>query len=268
MARVGKVTVVIPVYNRALLLSKAVDSVLAQSYKDWNLVIVDDASTDHSLEICSNYLGDSRIRVLQMPENSGTGKCLNYALSFIDTPYFVILDSDDWLEPTTLDVLLKKMEEEPSTTSLVYGNTKIWKEDQNGLHFRSIRKYRSFQDKYDFIMYPHIPYPRFFRTETVREVRGFESDIPYEGRYGEDRYLLLKLIAVSRFSWIDEDLYNLRIHSTNITKTDQKKFATVREYLYSKMLQEWGGKYRPIFEMRKDGWLVLRELQPVDSLSQ
>lgn len=153
------------------------------------------------------------------------------------------------------------MENQPDSVSLVYGNTTLWKDDY-GLHMRSVRKYRSFQDKYDFLMYPYIPYPRFFRTDKVREVRGFEDDIPFEGRYGEDRYLLLKLIAISQFYWVDVDLYNLRIHSTNITKTDQPKFAMVRKYLYTKTLEQWGGEYRPVFEMRKDGWLVLRELQP------
>ncbi|WP_164984958.1 glycosyltransferase family 2 protein [Ammoniphilus sp. CFH 90114] len=260
----SKITVVIPVYNRSSYLSQAVESILRQTCEDWELLIIDDASTDDSVEVASRFLAHPRIHLIEMPYNLGTGKTLNFALSQITSPYFVILDSDDWLEPNALELLLEAIETQPQTVSLVYGNTIRWKQEERGLKLRSVQKYRSFQDRYDFIMYPYIPYPRFLRTESVREVGGFEPDIPYEGRLGEDRYLLLKLINISQFHWIDVDLYNYRIHTTNLTKIDRAKFATVRRWLYTKMLEHWGGHYKPVFEMRKDGWLVLKELIPND----
>ena len=80
----------------------------------------------------------------------------------IDTPYFVIVDSDDWIEPQTIEVLLNEMEKQPQETSLVYSNT-VWWHDKNGeLEQGQIERHQSFQDKYDFIMYRPMVYPRFF----------------------------------------------------------------------------------------------------------
>lgn len=55
------------------------------------------------------------------------------------------------------------------------------------------------------------------RTSTVRQVGGFENDDPHRGRFDEDRYLLLKLIGISDFHWIDMTLYNVLGHGGNIT---------------------------------------------------
>ncbi len=243
-----KVTVVIPVYNREKYIEAAITSVLKQTLKDWKIIIIDDCSTDRTPEVIRKF--DSRkIKYVRLNKNRGTGKALQTALTMIDTPYFVIVDSDDWIEPQTLEVLVKEMEKQPSTTSLVYGNTITWWKKE-GKFYKTVRKHRSFQDKYDFILYRPMVRPRFFRTETVRRVNGFETDDPYQGRYAEDTYLLLKLIAVSNFHWVDKNLYNLRRYNTdNVTnRKNHKRYKTVLRYIYSKILKQWGDEYKPVFE--------------------
>ena len=261
-----KVTIVIPVYNREKYIEKAITSAINQTLKDWKMIIVNDCSTDSTADIIEKFTSDKRIQHVKIPENQGTGKALQIALNRIDTPYFVIVDSDDWIEPQTLDVLLNEMEKQPKETSLVYSNT-VWWHDKNGdLEQGQIERHQSFQDKYDFIMYRPMVYPRFFRTETVRKVGGFKSDDPYEGRYAEDRYLLLRLIAISDFHWVDENLYNLRIHDNNITQGKNRiYFADVLRYVYSKLFKEWGTQYQPEYEVDEHGWLYIKELKPIES---
>lgn len=256
-----KVTVVIPVYNREKYIETAITSVLKQTLKTWKMLIIDDASTDHTPDIIQKFKS-KKIKYVRLPKNQGTGKTLQAALEMIDTPYFVIVDSDDWIEPQTLEVLLKVMEKQPPTTSLVYGNTVSWM--KNGEKFyRLIRKHRSFSDKYDFILYRPMVYPRFFRTETVRRVNGFETDDPYQGRFAEDTYLLLKLIAISNFHWVNRNFYNLRRnHADRMTnRKNRKHYEKVLRYIYSKMLKQWGDEYEPVFEVNRFGWLHLIELK-------
>jgi glycosyltransferase involved in cell wall biosynthesis len=262
-----KLTVVMPVYNREKYIEKAITSVLNQTLKKWKMIIVNDGSTDATGDIIEKFTSDKRIQHVKLPKNQGTGNALQTALNMIDTRYFVIVDSDDWIEPQTLEVLLDEMEKQPKETSLVYSNT-IWWQDRNGeLEQGKIESHQSFRDKYDFLMYRPMVYPRFFRTKTVRKVGGFQSDDPYNGRYAEDRYLLLRLMAVSHFHWVDANLYNLRIHDNNITQGKNRiYFADVLRYMYTKLLKEWGGQYQPEFEVDQNGWLYIKELKPIESL--
>lgn len=254
------VTVVIPVYNREAYIAHAINSVLMQSYKNWKLIIVDDASTDNTAEIISPYLTDPRINYKYLSKNQGVGHALNIALSSIDSPYFIVLDSDDWLDSKALDILVSEMRKQPKSTSLIYGNMVVWEDTGENLIQIEVKKFRSFTDKYDFMFYPYMPCPRFFRTETVRKVGGVPLDVPHQARFGEDRCLLLKLIGISNFHWIDKNLYHARRHRNNITSEENlKKFADVRKYMVYKLLQQWGDEYKPVFK-ESYGWINVKEL--------
>ncbi|PWW02767.1 glycosyltransferase involved in cell wall biosynthesis [Paenibacillus cellulosilyticus] len=260
----AKITVLMPVYNRADYIPFAIQSVLAQSYAGWRLIILDDASTDHTYEAANPFLTDSKIQYMRFTTNRGTGAVLADALSFIQTPYFVILDSDDWLDMRALEVLLREMENQDESIGLVFGNSVSWRENEGRIQIRSVEKHRSFANKYDFMLYHPMIQPRFFRTAAVREVGGFELDDPHQGRYMEDRYILLKLIGKYQFHYVNANLYHLRLHASNISnKKNSTKFEETRLYVYPKILKQWGDEYEPIFEASSgSGWLHLSTLLP------
>ncbi|GGG04118.1 glycosyltransferase family 2 protein [Paenibacillus abyssi] len=259
-----KVTVVIPVYNRQHYIETTIASVLKQTLKDWKMIIVDDASTDKTPDIIEKYKS-KKIKTVRLSKNKGTAVALQTALDMIDTPYFVVVDSDDWIEPKALEILLNEMEKQPIKTSLIYANTIVWTDFGGKLNKVVVEKHRSFQDKYDFLRYGSMVYPRFFRTETVRRVNGFETDDPHQGRYEQDRYLLLKLIGISQFHWVDADLYNCRSHGSNSTQPKNRKyFAEVKRYIFTKMLKQWGDEYEAEFAIASDGWLYIKKLKKRD----
>lgn len=94
------ISVVMPVYNASRFLEQAVDSVLAQSHKNFELILVDDCSTDNSLELARSYEKlDSRIRVIESPVNQGVAKTRNVGIAEARGEYIALLDSDDvWLD--------------------------------------------------------------------------------------------------------------------------------------------------------------------------
>ena len=95
--RVPKVSVILPVYNRAATLPRCVESVRAQTFADWELVAVDDASSDASSAVIEGY-GDARMRVLRHEKNRGAGPARDTAMSAATGEWLALLDSDDeWL---------------------------------------------------------------------------------------------------------------------------------------------------------------------------
>lgn len=99
-----KVSVITPVYNSERFLSDMIDSVCNQTYKDWELILVDDCSSDNSREIIKNYMQiDSRIKYYLLDENSGAAVARNYALEKADGRFIAYLDSDDLWKPDKLE---------------------------------------------------------------------------------------------------------------------------------------------------------------------
>ena len=106
------VSIVIPVYNTADYLGKCVESVLDQTISDFEIIMVDDGSTDNSLAVCREYAKqDSRITVLGQ-ENSGPGKARNAGLNIAKKEYVGFIDSDDWIEPQMYEELYRQVKTE------------------------------------------------------------------------------------------------------------------------------------------------------------
>lgn len=110
----SKVSVIIPVYNRVNELMIPVNSILEQNYTDWELILVDDGSSDGSADLCDR-LGqeDARIRVVHQA-NSGVSSARNHGLAVAEGEYVLFVDSDDWIEKNTLECLVDRIEKDNS----------------------------------------------------------------------------------------------------------------------------------------------------------
>ena len=97
-----KVSVIVPVYKAEKYLHRCVDSILSQTFTDWELLLIDDGSPDRSGEICDEYAKkDTRIRVFHK-ENGGVSSARNMGLDIAKGKWIVFVDSDDWCEPDYL----------------------------------------------------------------------------------------------------------------------------------------------------------------------
>ena len=103
------VSIIMPSYNTAKYISQSIDSVIKQTHTNWELIIVDDCSTDNTDEIIKPYLKDSRIKYLKNEKNSGAAVSRNYALREAKGKWVAFLDSDDIWEPKKLELQLEFM---------------------------------------------------------------------------------------------------------------------------------------------------------------
>lgn len=106
-----KISVIIPVYNSERYLRKCVDSIIGQTFPEWQLILVDDGSKDNSLELCHQFeKADNRIKVYHQ-ENSGPGVARNTGIEHADGEYVVFVDSDDYLDLDYFMSLQKRTED-------------------------------------------------------------------------------------------------------------------------------------------------------------
>lgn len=106
------ISIIIPTYDRAHLISETLDSISAQTYTNWECIIVDDGSTDNTAEILKKYINeDSRFRYYNRPENrpKGGNACRNYGFELSNGNFIKWFDSDDLMRSTFLDIQLKIM---------------------------------------------------------------------------------------------------------------------------------------------------------------
>lgn len=117
------VSVIMPAYNCADYIGESIDSVIAQTYENWELVIVDDCSTDNTEEIIDRYIQkDNRIRYFKLEQNSGAAIARNKAVEVAQGIYLAFLDSDDLWVNTKLEKQIKFMSENGySFTCTTYG---------------------------------------------------------------------------------------------------------------------------------------------------
>lgn len=229
-------SVVICTYNDGEYLSQAIESVMDQTVRDWELIIVDDGSRDNTAEILSTWKTNPKIQFISLPHNKGKAVCLNIALEVIRGTWLVELDADDWLAKSALELLNRLIEPE---TVAYYGNYAVWRE-----HFRSkeltFTKVVKGMPAFNAIRYLENAYPlapRIYRADALRKIDGWHTNDIYQSRLYEDVYILCALSKQGKVEHLDELLYHRRLRSGSVSVAGKKeKFekwvAWVKEELF------------------------------------
>ena len=139
------VSVIMPLYNCEAFVGEAVRSVISQTYENWELIVVDDCSTDGSLDVVAGYLDDRRIRVVRHQENRGASRARNTALRRVRGRYVAYMDADDVWMPGKLEHQLSFMAR--SGASMCFTSYETIEEDgahRNFVHVPATITYRHF----------------------------------------------------------------------------------------------------------------------------
>ena len=216
------VSIVIPVYNVEKYIRECLDSVINQTYKNLQIILVDDGSTDNSSKICDEYAEkDNRITVIHQ-KNAGAGAAKNTGLDLVKGEYFMILDSDDYVDTNMIKELLKLMNQYGVDAvqfllSYTYidgvfdypnlypdhDNTKL-SVDEFLLGLLGDWKYAIFANK-------------IFKTELLKNIRF------YVGNAIDDEFFTYKLINNAQSVYVcDKTFYNYRMRKSSVMNNNKQ----------------------------------------------
>ena len=213
------VSVVIPCYNQARFLSEAIESVLAQTCSSSEIIVVDDGSTDNTLEVASGY---RQVRCLSQ-RNQGQAAARNEGLKHTSGEFVVFLDSDDRLLPRAFEVALNCFEAHPGVAFVAGRCVGLVDGKQRNTRYEPVVK----RDHYLRLLsdnYIWTPGTVMFSTARVREAGGFKTTVPG----AEDYDLYLRIAKHHRIWCHDQVIAEYRQHDTSFSR---KPMAMLRSLL-------------------------------------
>lgn len=227
------VSIIVTIYNREKYLHQCLDSVLAQTFQNWECVLWDDGSTDSSRAIALEYAGkDSRFVVLGSLSNLGAAQSLDSAIASANGAYVGLLDSDDWLQQEAIRKCL-----EPFMNGLDVGvvYSKYEEVDTEGKFIQHGRCADVPFDSYKFLFQFMAFHFRLFRRSLYFLVGGVDTNL----KASIDYDLFLKLSEVTTFFHQPEVLYYYRLHLKQITR-DQSLSAVESQKVVSAAIARRG----------------------------
>ena len=232
-------TVVIPVYNVEKYLKRCVESVIAQDWKKYEILLVDDGSTDHSPQICDNYVKTYDFISVIHKENGGLSEARNTGLSQAKGEYVYFPDSDDWLEPDTFIALAEALESQKF--DIISFNREFVKGEEDVIVSDSVVTI-VFEGKDAFVeMLKHSYITGFANDKVYRKSLFADHNIQFPiGKYYEDLGTNYKLfLSAKRVYATNQKYYHYLIDNPDsITQSwNEKKFRDMfgfyKEVFYS-----------------------------------
>jgi len=206
-------SVLIANYNNAAFISSALDSVFNQSYTDWEIVIIDDYSTDNSLEILSTYRNNPKIRIFKNERNRGVGYTKNKCIQLAKGELVGFLDPDDRLTPNALQVMTDAFSRNPDC-SIIYSTHYICDDKLNIIR---IADYIGKLTHDDFLLFQPdekaISHFAVFKKKNYLQTEGIALEM--EKAVDHDLYYLLEETGPVFF--VNQPLYYYRRHPGNIS---------------------------------------------------
>ena len=242
-------TVITPVYNRAALLRRTLHSVIAQSFEDFEMIVVDDGSTDGSAEAAQAI--DPRVHVLQQA-NQGPGAARNLALQHATGEYIAFLDSDDLWFPWSLEYYAKAISKHSQPSFIVgkvirfHDETELSGQKSSHLETLVFSDYLASGDEWRWYGLSSF----VIKRELINSVGGF----PQEAINGEDSDLALRLGTAPEFIQITSPaMFGYREHAGGVRHVPGKNLAGD---LY-RIAMEKGGRYPGGNHRRLERWRIL-----------
>jgi glycosyltransferase involved in cell wall biosynthesis len=209
---VTQVSIGLPVYNGQKYLSVAIDSVLAQTYRNFELIISDNGSTDRTQEICESYAArDSRIKYFRHPVNRGAGFNYNFVFREASGEYFKWLAHDDFIAPNYLESCVAALQSDPGAVLAYTHHVDV---DENGASLRTVSRTKG-QDENVSARFWDLMEGLYTCEEVFGLIRSsILRRTPLIADYTDsDRTLLGELALYGKFEEVREPFFFHRIHA-------------------------------------------------------
>ena len=223
-----KVSIIIAVYNSEKYIKYSIESIKKQTYKSWELIIINDCSTDSTKEIIDKYKS-KKIKIINLKKNVGAYKATEFAFNRVKGKYVAILDSDDYSHSNRILSQVNQLEKNPQI-GLVF--TKYKCIDEKNKIIKNIKKEKSISG-YNFNkIFPCINLAcnssAMFRKKFIKELIFYNKNFFYSYDYN----FYLKIFKVSKIKFINKFYTFYRIHPYQRTSI-VKKNVIYKENLYN-----------------------------------
>lgn len=232
----AELSALMSVYNGAEFVAEAIESILAQTYSDFEFIIVDDGSTDATREIIESFK-DRRIRLFTLAQNQGVGPALNYGLSRVQSKYVVKVDADDISVPTRFEEQKKFLDNNPEI-SIVGSFLEFFPHSEKVANSARYQSYKTLFEKEinslttweeireKMYWFCAISHPSFMGRTTVTKIVGYE-DFPM----GTDYNLFYKLNKLGyKMANLPRVLVKMRMSEGSITAKNLERFFVESVY--------------------------------------
>ncbi len=218
----SKLSVIVPVYNTEKYLGKCIESILGQTQKDTEIILIDDSSTDKSLDIMNSYQEKNprSIKILQTKQNSGPATARNLGLNIATGEYIGFVDSDDFITPTMYEEMITVCEETSSDMArtnqrvLILGIDKGFFKKNKDTTFKVINA--KTDDRF-IIAEPPCATNKLFKRELIGDEK-FPEGIKWE----DYPFTVPLTIKANQIASIPERHYTYNMHRSNTTFTDAR----------------------------------------------
>ncbi len=205
-------------YNNGKYIKEAIESVLNQSYKNWELIIVDDASKDNSIEIIKPFLKDNRIKLFLRKKNKGCGAAKKHCAEKSNGEYFGVLDPDDILDKDAVKTLMEFCADNPDY-GLVYSTYYNCNEN---LEIKDIAKWvKKIPENKTNLHSDCISFFVAIKKSDYDKTEGFDE----KQKRAVDKDIYFKIEEVSKTRFVPKPLYYYRIHDKSLSQGSGQKEA-------------------------------------------
>jgi glycosyltransferase involved in cell wall biosynthesis len=232
------VTVYIPVYNGEKYIAEAINSVLSQTYPHFELIVVNDGSTDNTLQLLSGFK-DERIRIIDLKENRGNCAASNVALKQAKGKYIARMDADDVSLPQRIEKQVTYMELYPD---VLLSGTFLQLMNEKGKLSEDVWEYylRDSDIKIDFLFRSAVIQGTSIIRKEVIDKPGLLYDETNKASYAEDFDFFYRISQVGKLGNIPEILLHYRRHEENITKKLKTRAAELKAGNFKRVLVDLG----------------------------
>lgn len=266
MANQKLVSIIVPVFNSEKFIRQCIDSILGQTYINYELVLVDDGSTDGSWEIINSYIHKYPQILAIQKENGGANSARKKGLELAQGDYIIFVDADDYIDPSFASKLINIMEKE-EVDIVLSKVAKVLNEEIIGI----IGKLTEGKYKGNFIAENMIDTTRFFIGNMIiglcanlykRECAdSIFSSIDLRIRVYEDFPCAILMLLDSKYVYfLDECLYFYRQNSSSVTHNYKNSNYSSLKYLYSYLTRELKKRNVSSLIYKEVEWVIIENL--------
>ncbi|ENK0837455.1 glycosyltransferase [Clostridium botulinum] len=243
-----KYTFIIPNYNKAKYLKKCIDSIISQTYEDLELIIIDDCSTDNSIEVIELYKSFSNVKIIKHKRNMGKSYTFNEGFKEAKGDYVTIMGSDDYITSNAIEEIDKFLSQQNSKIDFIYTDFYIYDNEENKTKNGYISKDITIEELLFGCNITSLC--TFYSKDLINNVTGFDEEFTIRGQdydfiiraldYGNNVYLDKKLAfyrigfnnSIPDFKLVANNYYKILLKNKDIflKHTDENIYNYVIKY--------------------------------------